>query len=386
MVIRTLTAVFASLALLHAGMDDALATPPTAASQQKSSAGAAKNTAATKKAVNKTAKPAAKKQTSTKQASQKKASQKKAVAKKQGSRKQVAAKSGAKRTAVAAAPVAAAAAASDAFALDKDGNPVLSSAAFVVMHQKTGEVLAEKRAAQTTPIASITKLMTAMVVLDAAQSLSDVLTIDSGDIDTLKGTRSRLGIGTRLTREEMLRLALMSSENRASSALARHYPGGESAFVLAMNIKARLIGLSETRFADSTGLSPENVSSPRDLVKLVQAAAAYPLIREFSTTQERFVEVGGRTLQFVNSNGLVRDPDWQVGLSKTGYIREAGRCLVMQTWVQGEPVIMVLMDSQGKYTRVADARRVRRWLETSASMPHAESGREAQVLAAAPAR
>lgn len=372
MVIRTLTAVLACVALLHAGMDEVLAAAPAASGQQKSSASAAKNSTATKKVVKKTTKQSAKK-----------TSQKKKLAAKKSGKKQVAAKRSAKKSAAAAAPEAAAA---QTYALDKDGNPVLSSAAFVVVHQKTGEVLAEKRAEQTTPIASITKLMTAMVVLDAAQSLSEVLTIDSGDIDTLKGTRSRLGVGTRLTREEMLRLALMSSENRASSALARHYPGGEAAFVFAMNIKARLIGLTDTRFADSTGLSPENVSSPRDLVKMVQAASTYPLIREFSTTQERYVEVGSRTLHFINSNGLVRDPDWQVGLSKTGYIREAGRCLVMQTWVQGEPVIMVLMDSQGKYTRVADARRVRRWLETTAPQRHAQLGRErqqAQVIAAA---
>lgn len=249
--------------------------------------------------------------------------------------------------------------------LDRAGNPILASSAFVVVNQKTGAVLAEKRPDAPVPIASITKLMTAMVVLDSRQSLSEMLTISQEDIDDLKGTGSRIAVGSRLSREEMLRLALMSSENRAASALGRHYPGGRSAFIMAMNIKARMIGLWDTRFADSTGLNPANVSSPHDLVKLVQAASAYPLIREFSTTQERFVTVGGRTLHFRNSNGLVHDPDWQVGLSKTGYIREAGRCLVMQTWIQGEPVIMVFMDSQGKYTRVADARRVKRWLETS---------------------
>nr|MBL8456953.1 D-alanyl-D-alanine endopeptidase [Zoogloeaceae bacterium] len=251
------------------------------------------------------------------------------------------------------------------FELDRAGNPVLASSAFVVVNQKTGAVIAEKRAEAPMPIASITKLMTAMVVLDSRQSLSEMLTISADDVDDLKGTGSRIAVGTRLTREEMLRLALMSSENRAASALGRHYPGGRPAFIMAMNIKARMIGLWDTRFADSTGLNPANVSSPSDLVKMVQAAAAYPLIREFSTTPERYVTAGSRTLHFRNSNGLVRDPDWQVGLSKTGYIREAGRCLVMQTWVHGAPVIMVFMDSQGKYTRVADARRVKRWLETS---------------------
>lgn len=251
------------------------------------------------------------------------------------------------------------------FELDRFGSPVLASSAFVVVNQKTGEILAEKRAESAMPIASITKLMTAMVVLDSRQSLSEVLTIGQEDIDDLKGTGSRIAVGTRLSREEMLRLALMSSENRAASALGRHYPGGRPAFIMAMNIKARMIGLWDTRFADSTGLNPANVSSPRDLVKMVQAASAYPLIREFSTTPDRYVTAGSRTLHFRNSNGLVHDPDWQVGLSKTGYIREAGRCLVMQTWIHGSPVIMVFMDSQGKYTRVADARRVKRWLETS---------------------
>lgn len=243
------------------------------------------------------------------------------------------------------------------------GSPALGSAAFVVAHQNTGEILIERGAAARMPIASITKLMTAMVVLDAGQSLSEVLTITADDIDRLKGTGSRLSLGTRLTREEMLNLALMSSENRAASALARHYPGGASAFIQAMNVKARMIGLTDTRFTDSTGLDPRNVSSPRDLVRLVSAASHYPLIREFSTTSERYVRVGNRTERFGNSNALVRDPDWQVGVSKTGYIREAGRCLVMQTWVRDEPVIIVLLNSEGRYTRTADAKRVKQWLE-----------------------
>ncbi len=249
--------------------------------------------------------------------------------------------------------------------LDRAGNPILGSAAFVVARQSDGEVLAEKKGNTVVAIASITKLMTAMVVLDARQSLSEMLTITAADIDQLKGTGSRLAVGTRLSREEMLNLALMSSENRAASALARHYPGGERAFIEAMNVKARMIGMWDTRFADSTGLDPRNVSSPHDLVRLVSAASSYPLIREFSTTHERHVSVGGRPMRFGNTNGLVRDPDWQVGLSKTGFIREAGRCLVMQAWVGDEPVIFVLMDSQGSYTRIADAKRVRHWLETA---------------------
>lgn len=249
--------------------------------------------------------------------------------------------------------------------LDARGNPVLGSAAFVVANQTTGKVIIAKSADVAMPIASITKLMTAMVVLDARPSLAEVLTVTNADIDRLKGTGSRLAIGTRLSREAMLNLALMSSENRAASALARHYPGGAKAFVAAMNIKARMIGLSDTHFSDSTGLNPRNVSSARDLVRMVSAASSYPLIRSFSTDEERMVKVGKRIHRFGNSNSLVRDPEWHVGLSKTGFINEAGRCLVMQAWVHDQPMIIVLLNSEGRYTRTADAKRVKQWLETS---------------------
>lgn len=260
--------------------------------------------------------------------------------------------------------------------LDRSGNPVLGSTAVVVVSQNSGEVLFAKGGERAMPIASITKLMTAMVVLDARQSLSEVIAVTADDIDRLKGTGSRLAPGARLTREEMLHLALMSSENRAASALARNYPGGTRAFIEAMNVKARMIGLWDTRFADSTGLNPGNVSSARDLVRLVSAASAYPLIREFSTADERHVRLGKRLERFGNSNALVRDPEWELGLSKTGYIREAGRCLVLQTWVNNQPVIIVLLNSQGQYTRTADAKRVKRWLEASAAQPVASvSGR-----------
>ena len=258
--------------------------------------------------------------------------------------------------------------------LDRYGNPVLGSAAFVVANQNTGQVISERAADRVVPIASITKLMTAMVVLDARQSLSDVLTVTNDDIDRLKGTGSRLPIGARLTREEMLHLALMSSENRAASALARHYPGGRQAFIEAMNVKARMIGMWNTRFADSTGLDPRNVASAQDLIKLVSAASAYPLIREFSTANERYVRVNGGTLRYGNSNSLVREPDWSVSLSKTGFIREAGRCLVMQTWIGGEPVIMVLLNADATYTRVADAKRLKHWLETGGVQRVAAAG------------
>lgn len=249
--------------------------------------------------------------------------------------------------------------------LDAAGLPHLRSSAFLVMNQNTGHVILERKSDSVIPIASITKLMTAMVVLDAGQSLSEEITISEGDIDTLKGTGSRLTLGTRLTREEMLHLALMSSENRAASALARHYPGGEVAFIEAMNVKARMIGLTETRFADPTGLTPENVSSPHDLARMVSAASTYPLIREFSTTSERYVQIGARMYRFGNTNSLVRSPDWEIGVQKTGYIREAGRCLVMQAWLMKQPVIIVLMDSDGRYSRTADAVRIKKWLEAA---------------------
>ncbi|MBC9072271.1 D-alanyl-D-alanine endopeptidase [Thauera sp. CAU 1555] len=241
----------------------------------------------------------------------------------------------------------------------------LGSSAFAIAHQLTGEILAERRGASVAPIASITKLMTAMVVLDAALPLAETLTVTRADIDTLKGTGSRLPIGARLSREQMLLLALMSSENRAASALARHYPGGEAAFIKAMNVKARMIGLSDTQFYDSTGLSPRNVSSPRDLVRMVAAAAEYPLIREFTTSDERQVRVGRKMLQYRNSNSLVRNPEWNIGLSKTGFIREAGRCVVMQTQLQGEPVIIVLMNARSRWARDTDAKRLREWLQTA---------------------
>ncbi len=257
----------------------------------------------------------------------------------------------------------------DGLSFESDGKtPKLASSAVAVIDQSTGNVLFEKNANQIVPIASITKLMTAMVVLDAQPSLSEMLTISEADIDTLKGTGSRLSVGTQLSREEMLRLALMSSENRASSALSRHYPGGRAAFVAAMNRKAHELGLSDTRFSDATGLTPENVSSAHDLVKLVDAAHQYPLIREFSTSEEYHVAVRGRPQTFRNTNALVKNDSWNIGLSKTGYISEAGKCLVMQAWFDNKPMIIILLDSWGKVTRIGDAQRIKRWLESVASV------------------
>lgn len=247
-----------------------------------------------------------------------------------------------------------------------DDDPELRSRAFLVIDQRSGEVLLERNAGRVAPIASITKLMTAMVTLDGRQSLKQKVTISHLDVDTLRHSRSRLPVGTRLSRGELLRLALMSSENRAASALARSFPGGTRAFVKEMNRKARALGLRNTHFAESTGLSAGNVSTPRDLARLATVAAKYPLIRTYSTEGSRAVTIAGRSRTFRNTNALVRDPDWEISLSKTGYIREAGRCLVMQTWLRSRPLMVVLMDSYGRHTRTADARRLRDWLGSRA--------------------
>jgi len=239
----------------------------------------------------------------------------------------------------------------------------LHSSAVLVLDQATGKVLFEKNSKAVLPIASITKLMTAMVALDAVPGLDETLTIDEADVDLLKGTHSRLKVGTRLSREEMLRLALMSSENRAASALSRHYPGGRVGFVIAMNRKALSLGLTDTHFEDPTGLTAANVSSPRDLAKMVDAAHQYPLIREFSTTADGEFTVSGRSQHFRNTNTLVKSSTWDIGLSKTGYINEAGKCLVMQAWLKDKPIIIVLLDSWGKMTRIGDANRIKRWVE-----------------------
>jgi len=250
--------------------------------------------------------------------------------------------------------------------LDDATSLSVASASALVLDQSTGAVLYEKNAQAVLPIASITKLMTAMVVLDGQPDLSEVLAITDEDVDALKGTRSRLKVGTRLSREEMLKLALMSSENRAAAALSRYYPGGRDAFVAAMNQKAQILGMGDTRFRDPTGLTAANVSSARDLVKLVDEAHRYPLIREFSTTAESDVRVAGRAQTYRNTNQLVKSPAWDIGLSKTGYINEAGKCLVMQAWLNQKPVVIVLLDSWGKLTRIGDANRIKRWIESAA--------------------
>ena len=249
-----------------------------------------------------------------------------------------------------------------------------SSVAFVI-DQDTNQVLLSKNPDAVLPIASITKLMTAMVVTEAGQNLDDLLSVSPDDIDTEKGSRSRLKVGTQLTRGEMLHLALMSSENRAANALGRHYPGGLSAFVAAMNATAQRLGMTDTRYVEPTGLSSQNRSSARDLSLLVKAAYERPLIRELSTSPEAAFEVGSRLQQFRNTNGLVRNPTWDIGLQKTGYISEAGRCLVMQAQLAGRKLIMVLLDPAGKYSRLGDAERIRHWLLDQAGTVAASHGR-----------
>ena len=247
----------------------------------------------------------------------------------------------------------------------------LASASALVFDAATGQPIYAKAADDVTPIASLTKLMTAMVTLDGGQPLEENVEVSMDDFDFLKGSSSRLRLGTVLPRREMLRLALMSSENRAASAVARHYPGGLDAFVSAMNAKAAMLGMGRTRFADPTGLSPKNVSTATDLAIMVRAAAEYPLIREYSTTPSHYVEVdpSGRIVPFNNSNRLVAASGWEILLQKTGYIREAGRCLVMMANIASKPVVIVLLDSIGKYTRLGDAERVKHWIETGDALP-----------------
>jgi len=241
----------------------------------------------------------------------------------------------------------------------------LKSGVALILDQDTNEVLFSKNSDAVLPIASLTKLMTAVVVTEAQQPLDELVTITDEDIDTEKGSRSRLRVGTQLRREDMLHLALMSSENRAANALGRSYPGGLAAFVAAMNRKARALGMNDTHYVEPTGLSSRNQSSARDLATLVKAAHEVPLIRELSTSPEYMVEVGNRNVQFRNTNGLVKSPEWEIGLQKTGYISEAGRCLVMQAKMAGRHLIMVFLDSAGKYSRIGDAERVRRWVTAS---------------------
>jgi D-alanyl-D-alanine endopeptidase (penicillin-binding protein 7) len=242
-------------------------------------------------------------------------------------------------------------------------NLVLRSSSVLVKDQKTGELLVQKQSDAVVPIASITKLMTAMVLLDSQINLEEVITIEPEDIDTILYSPSRLPVGTRISREKALLLALMASENRAARALGRTYPGGLKAFVIAMNAKARSLGLSRTHFEDTAGLSSGNTSSAKDLARMVDAAYQYALVREFTTCEEATIHSGRRTLEFHNTNRLIQNPRWKIGLSKTGFTNEAGRCLVMQASVARRPLLIVLLDAQGRLTRFGDANRIKNWME-----------------------
>lgn len=251
----------------------------------------------------------------------------------------------------------------EAIGLRRVDDPLdLGSSVALMVDARSGKTLYEKNADAVLPIASISKLLTAMVVIDSKQSMREMLSISAEDVDTERHSSSRLTVGTKLSRAEMLQLALMASENRAANALGRHHPGGLSAFVAAMNRKAEAIGMTDSSFVEPTGLSVGNVANAHDLVKLVREAARYPLLRSYSTMPDMTVDTGYRQVRYGNTNRLVK-AGWNIGIQKTGYISEAGRCLVMQTLVDGRPVVMVLLDSDGSNTRFGDARRLRNWLE-----------------------
>jgi D-alanyl-D-alanine endopeptidase (penicillin-binding protein 7) len=241
----------------------------------------------------------------------------------------------------------------------------LKSGVALVIDQDTQQVLFRKNERAVLPIASLTKLMTGLLVSEAKLPLDQPITITQDDVDTEKGSRSRLTVGATLPRGELLHLALMASENRAAHALGRTYPGGLANFVSLMNAKARMLGMKNTHYVEPTGLSSSNRSSAQDLARLVDAASADPVVRQLSTSPEYAVEVGNRVLQYNTTNRLVKDPEWTIGVQKTGYISEAGQCLVMQTRIAGRTLIMVFLDATGKFSRIGDAERVRRWVEAN---------------------
>ncbi len=241
----------------------------------------------------------------------------------------------------------------------------LKSSVALVIDQDTREVLFSKNDHAVLPIASLTKLMTGVIISGAKLPMDEMITVTQDDVDTEKGSSSRLRVGTTLTRGELLHLALMSSENRAAHALGRTYPGGLSTFVSLMNAKAKMLGMNDTSYVEPTGLSSRNQSSAQDLATLVNAAHGDPMLRELTTSTGYQVAIGSRTLQYNNTNRLVKNPEWDIGLQKTGYISEAGQCLVMQTKIAGRKLIMVFLDSAGKLSRLGDAERVRRWVESN---------------------
>ena len=249
----------------------------------------------------------------------------------------------------------------------KSGQLDLKSSSALVVDQTNSSILLSRHADVAAPIASITKLMTALVIADAKLPLDETIQIDKTDRSDGKGSFSRLAVGTRLSRGELVHLALMSSENRAARALGRNYPGGMPAFVAAMNAKAQALGMTHSHFVDPAGLSCLNVASPEDLSKLVMAASQDPMIRDFSTDTGYSVRIGRRLVAFRNTDSLVRNPAWNIVVQKTGYIAEAGKCLVLQAVIEGRTIVIVLLDSFGKYTRVADAKRIKKWLEARPS-------------------
>ena len=244
----------------------------------------------------------------------------------------------------------------------------LHSSVALVVDQDTQEVLYSKNDHVVLPIASLTKLMTGLVIAEANLPMDERIRITQADVDTEKGSSSRLAVGTELSRGDLMHLSLMSSENRAAHALGRTFPGGMELFISRMNQRARSLGMTDTRYVEPTGLSSQNQSSANDLAVLAAKAYNEPMLRELSTSQGREVAVGSRTLQYNNTNGLIKNPQWDIGLQKTGYISEAGRCLVMQAQVAGRKLIMVFLDSTGKFSRMGDAERVRKWLEQKSSM------------------
>jgi serine-type D-Ala-D-Ala endopeptidase (penicillin-binding protein 7) len=254
-----------------------------------------------------------------------------------------------------------------ALATDNSDSPVLRSFSALVLEQKSGRVIFAKNIDAVQPIASLTKLMTAIVVLEARQPYDEALTIDEDDVDWNRRSRSKLKVGTAVTRIDLLRLALLASENRAAAALGRSFPGGLASFVSRMNEQAARIGMRHTHFADATGLSTENTSNALDLAILVQTAYRYEIIRAFTTTSEVVMTLpdSGQQIIFHNTNLLVRHGDWDIGLSKTGYINESGHCLLMLARILAKPMVIVLLDSWGHNSRIGDARRIRRWIEES---------------------
>ncbi|WP_370539614.1 D-alanyl-D-alanine endopeptidase [Achromobacter sp. UMC71] len=356
------------------------ATPKAAAGKQA----APKSAAAKPAPKGAAAKQAPGKQASAKQAAPKPAAGKKAppkggkqaVAQQTPSKKGAAGKNGKPNKPPRGARTAAAASAAmppPAVSVRAEAAALRSSTAYV-QDLATSTVIFAKNENVVRPIASISKLMTAVVVVDANQPMDEMLEITDEDVDGLKHTTSRLRVGTKLSRGDMLHLALMSSENRAANALGRHYPGGLPAFVTAMNAKAQSLGMTSTHFIEPTGLSSNNVSSPHDLARLLRAASQRPLIHRYSTDTEYDVEINNRTQTFRNTNLLVRKPDWDIKVSKTGYINEAGECLVMLARINGRDLAIVLLDSQGKLSRIGDAVRIRRIVQSEVAMASAQPG------------